>query len=826
MKSIELENIFINYFKKNCYHIINEAHLIPKKDQTLLFTNSGMVQFKNIFLGFENIKYDKIVTSQTCLRLGGKHDDLNNIGKSKHHNTSFKMLGNFEFNNVKKEQTIYLAWHFLTKILKINKNKLYISIHKKDITTANYWKNITNIKYNQIILGNDNTNFWNMDTNGPCGYCTEIFYKLNDNKLLELWNLVFIQFNKKNNKLAHLNKTYIDTGMGLERITSVIQKTYDNFKTDIYAPLIKILSFLFKSHTNDESIHIITDHLKTISLLITNNIIPGNEKHGYILKKLIRKTIIEKKKLTHHTTLHDIPNDFYLELGIKNNTIILIKKILKQEESKFNKTIIFGQKFLTNIIQQKKPITGKLLFKLYDTYGLPMFSITDIIKKYNINIDMTSFNDEMTNQINKNKKFKNTTDLNQTIIKNIPKTIFVGYSTLKTKTIILTIIKNNNSINTLLLNETGIIITQATPFYPEKGGQVSDIGWIKKNNTLINILDVKKYNNIYLHYCHVITGKITINDTIISTINKSYRKHLTYNHSATHLLHTILKNNLGKHVKQMGSLIKHDYFRFDFTHFTPLSKHDIITIENNLNNYIQMNLSIKTYIHNDIRTVCIGNISIEHCAGTHVNNTNEIGLFKILKEYGIGTSIRRIEAITGIAIITYLKQTDILLSHITHELKTNKQNIIINIKKIITKNKLLHIQNTDLFLKYIHTIITNNITSHITIDNIKIINIFENIEYIKHIQHFVKNNNNLIMLMYCKKNNTICITVSKNLINITAKKIITLLKNKFEINGGGGKHFATGIIKIYNNSNITELSTQILLYLNTHFNKIKEDIKC
>jgi len=826
MKAKIIEQKFIQFFKKKNYTEQKEYTLIPKNDESLLFTNSGMVQFKNIFLDIDKCKYDKVTTSQTCIRLGGKHNDLNNIGKTPHHNTSFTMLGNFCFKNASKQETITLAWDFLTNILKLKIEKLYITIHKNDKDILNLWTDIIKIKKTHIITGTDETNFWSMADTGPCGYCCEIFYNIGSEKkqnLLEIWNLVFIQFQQNNNEIKKLKNIAVDTGMGLERIASIKQNVFDSFETDILKPLINITLKTFNIKDNNQNIKIITDHIKTCILLIKDGLTPSNDGRGYILKKLIRRSIIKKKELNIKENLSTLVKNFVIHIddnnSYHNEDINMIEKILQYEEEKFEYTLHNGTTFLKHMLKNKKNINGKTTFMLYDTYGIPLDTIKNIIKEYNIKLNINDFNIEMEKQVKRSKQKLNNTNEN-TYTKNLPKTIFTGYNEQKTSSDIIKIIINDKNANQINSNDTGIIVTTKTCFYSEKGGQVGDIGTIIKDENIFEVTDTKEFNNIYFHYGNMKKGLLQINDNVMTKINIHYRNLISINHSATHLLHITLKNILGKHVKQAGSLINEEYLRFDFTHFKNLTKNELQNIETIINKHINNNIKTDISILNKneankekTRIVSFENdISKEFCAGTHVKTTGEIGIFKIIKEFGIGTNIRRIEAITGSKVIEQFNEYKNTLEILSNKLITNKNNIINTVENLLEKNKCLKKENE----KIIFNKLTNNLNdknNYINCNNIKVITINEEKKYINLIKNTIKDMTCSIIITYSdeKKYINININITDDINNIHAKDIINHLKHSIQIKGGGKKNIANGII--YNN-NIKNILQYIYSYIN------------
>lgn len=826
MKSDIIKLKFLDFFKKNGYKELNESSIIPYKDDSLLFTNSGMVQFKNIFLGLEKYDFEKVVTIQTCVRLGGKHNDIDTIGLTPHHNTSFTMLGFFCFNNASKIDTINLAWLFLIEILKLNESKLYITVHKNDIESYNIWTNIIKIDKKKIKLEDDNSNFWNMEENGPCGFCSEIFYDIgtNSKNLLEIWNLVFIQFNKKNNELFNLNKLFIDTGMGLERIASIKQNTFDNFDIDTIKPLSNIVLKKFKIQIQNTTIKVIIDHIKTSLILIKNGLIPSNDGRGYILKKLIRRAIIKKLDLNTKCSLNELTESFLFEIynnkNINKKEIELIKKIIKNEEEKFEFTLKNGIIFLKNKLKEIKNIDGKILYSLYETYGLPIEIIKNTLKNNNILVNIDNFNKELKKNSLENKKI-NKKKYNY-IDSNIKKTEFSGYKNIESYGKIIQIKINNIDKQIIKKNDNAIIILDKTCFYAEKGGQIGDSGiLIGEKNNIFFVKKTTENKNMYFHYGKVINGSFNLNENVLSKINNENRKYISINHSATHLLNAALKQILGTHIKQCGSLINNEYLRFDFLHFSELTKEELNLVENTVNLYIKQKLSLKIKIinlkSNDIeknRIIKFGeNVSEEFCAGTHVNNTLEIGLFKITKEFGIGSNIRRIEAITNYQILNLINNNNNLFEKLNKKLITNKENLLNTVDSILYENKKLKKLNFEIMLKEIKNDIINNEKYKIKNDITLII-----LEKEKKYTNLIKNilnifNKTIIVIMSVESNFTyININTSDDLNEINAINILNELKKQFEIKGGGNNNIINGTI--LSEKNLNKIRSSIIQYLN------------
>ena len=714
---------FLDYFKKHSHEIINSSSLIPENDPTLLFTNAGMVQFKNILTGIEKNKLKRAVTSQKCLRAGGKHNDLENVGHTLRHHTFFEMLGNFSFGDYFKDDAIFYAWDLLTKEFQIDKNNLLITVFSEDIDAKNIWKKITGFSDKKIISVKSKDNFWSMGETGPCGPCTEIFYDygskyegsisskgITGHRYVEIWNLVFMEFNQiDSNKRNNLPKKSVDTGMGLERITALLQNTNDNYQTDIFKEIINLIAKLSKSENNNSkniSHRIIADHIRSSCHLISDGVLPSNEGRGYVLRRIMRRG------MRHAHILGCEEPIFYLlaPLIIKETGGIfpelkraesLITETLKNEEIRFKETLDKGLKILNEEIKKtkNKKLSGNTAFLLYDTYGFPLDLTQDILKETNINVDLKTFNKQMDEQRNKARSaWKGSGDSKTDkiwfdIFEKYGPTDFVGYENLNAQAKIIQIVKNNKSINKIKENDEAIIITNQTPFYGESGGQIGDKGIIKFTNSEFKVLDTKKILKIFLHFGHVTKGHFNKNDTINLSVNKKKRDNVRVYHSATHLLHASLKQILGPHVAQKGSLVSSDKLRFDFSHPKQLNEEEIKNIEDTTNKIIKQNdnvhISVMQYkkavklgatalfgekYEDEVRVVSMGKkennsvFSMELCGGTHVNKTKEIDNIKIIRESSVASGIRRIEALCGKDILNYKK-----ISLIKDKVKENEK---------------------------------------------------------------------------------------------------------------------------------------------------------
>ncbi|CAL4043313.1 Alanine--tRNA ligase [Buchnera aphidicola (Tetraneura ulmi)] len=853
-KSNEIRQMFLNFFKKKGHKIITGSPLIPKNDPSLLFTNAGMNQFKDFFLGKQKVTYDPLVTVQKCLRTGGKKNDLENVGYSDRHHTFFEMLGNFSFGKYFKKEAIKYAWELLTSSnwYGINKNRLWVTIHENDEETYEIWLNIIGLKKNKIIRVKNkknsqflSDNFWTMGENGPCGPSTEIFYNQKKNYLedidlnfkrdllnqIEIWNIVFIQYNQEtNNKITPLSTTSVDTGMGLERITRVLQNKNNNYDTDIFKFLKKaIKNFNIGINLNNNQIlNVISDHIRSTVFLIFENIVPDNEGRGYVLRRIIRRALRYShtaglKKMFFHklaSVLIESLNEEKKNFKEKEKTII---EIIKNEEIKFNKTIERGTKLLeTSINSNTNVLSGKIAFKLYDTFGFPIDLTKDFCKEKKIELDYSTFKKEMDKQKSmsfRSKKFKKKylNDLNVEI-----NTLFEGYNDTSTNAIVKKIIINGKFKNSIKNGEQGIIFLNKTTFFPESSGQTGDIGILKSEDDYQSIFivnDTKKYNNSIAHVGKLISGTIKIEQKIISEIDSNNRNLIQNNHTATHLLHSIIRKEIGKKTFQKGSSINSKRLRFDFL-FEETSFKNYVreNIEEIINIIISKNIKIKTNLEKIekakkngavylfekkykkiVRVVSIKNTSIELCNGTHTKYTGNIGFFKIISEKKIGSNTIRIEAKTGIQALKYINQQEKQLNQISKILKSNKLEVYSKVLKLIQKNKkkekeiekikikelklLIHkIKKISKKIKNINFLITtiNNCTPHF----LRIL--------LKKTQNIL-GNSIIILFTNNKKKSNFIVGISEKITNkITSVEIIKQIKTYIRIKGGGKEKLAEG----------------------------------
>ena len=751
MNSSEIRSTFLNYFKKNGHEIVHSSPLVPHNDPTLMFANSGMVQFKNIFTGKEKRDYNRAVTSQKCVRAGGKHNDLENVGYTARHHTFFEMLGNFSFGDYFKDQAIEFAWNLITKEFKIEKEKLLVTVFSEDEDAYNFWKKIAGLSDDKIIKISTSDNFWSMGDTGPCGPCSEIFYDHGDkypggppgspdedgDRFIEIWNLVFMQFEQISpSERINLPKPSIDTGMGLERISALLNNTNDNYNTDLFIPLIDKSRNLLndESQLNSPSHRVIADHLRSSSFLIADGVTPSNEGRGYVLRRIMRRGMRHAHTLGNKETvfdkifptLLDIFKTAYPELMRAKDLII---NTFINEETKFKETVEKGLKILEDEISvSSNKLDGKIAFKLYDTYGFPLDLTQDYLKSKNVEVDVETFNQMMKEQKERARKnWKGTGDQEDQknwfkITENLSSTEFLGYDQTESESEITSIVKSDSKTDQLNEGENGIIILNQTPFYGESGGQVGDIGIIMFEHNTFEVNDTTKlFGSFYLHHGKVKKGKFKIGDSVTAKIDSYKRQLIKCNHSSTHLLHASLRKILGNHVSQKGSLVNSEKLRFDFSHNEPITSDNIIKIENFVKNEITANskIEIKTIDHqkaldegatalfgekygDEVRVVSMGTVennkifSKELCGGTHVDQTGDILNFKIINQTSVASGIRRIEALTNIAVDEYNKQK------IELDKKTLKQNLdkistlISEIKEYDNNFDYSYDQNSDL----------------------------------------------------------------------------------------------------------------------------------
>jgi len=733
----DIRSTFLNYFKKNDHKIVESSNLVPNNDPTLMFANSGMVQFKNVFTGLEKREYLRATTSQKCVRAGGKHNDLENVGYTPIHHTFFEMLGNFSFGDYFKDKAISLAWDLITKEFGLKKDRLYVTVFNEDDDAFNLWKKISGLSQDKIIKISTSDNFWSMGETGPCGPCSEIFYDHGDHlqggppgstnedgdRFIEIWNLVFMQFEQiSKEKRSNLPKPSVDTGMGLERISALLQGTHDNYQTDHFKKLISSTSEILKIKTDKDNIasfRVISDHLRASSFLIAEGVLPSNEGRGYVLRRIMRRGmrhshLLGSKEPIFYKILKTLINEMSSSYPELLRAEALISETLKMEEEKFLVLLERGMDILEEETKKVKDVfPGDVAFKLYDTYGFPLDLTQDVLRNKSIKVDTKAFDQLMVKRREDAKKnWKGSGDsavehIWFNIREKLEPTDFLGYETDNSQGVVLSIIHDGKEIDILNEGKEGIIITNQTPFYGESGGQIGDTGFLFGSKTRFEVTDTqKKLGNLHIHIGKLIKGSILKGDTLDLKIDSERRSNIRAYHSATHLLNEALRRVLGKHVTQKGSFVGPDRLRFDFSHMKPISKDEVNKIENYVNSMVESKGDVRTRLMthkeavangalaifgekygDEVRVLSMGNdkdtyFSTELCGGTHVRNTSEIGNFKIVSQSAIAAGVRRVEALRSSQLTDYLNSKKIDQENKDKKLQENINQIKNQIKSL------------------------------------------------------------------------------------------------------------------------------------------------
>ena len=746
MTGDEIRKKFTDYFVEHGHTLIKSDFLVPQKDPTLLFTNAGMVQFKNVFLGNETREYKRAVSVQKCVRAGGKHNDLEMVGRTARHHTFFEMLGNFSFGDYFKKEAIEFAWEFLTDVLKLPKDKLYVSVFETDDEAYNYWAKNIGIPKERISRLGEEDNFWSMGPTGPCGPCSEIHIDQGEvlgcgkpdcavgcecDRYLEIWNLVFMQYDRDaEGKLSPLPNPCIDTGMGLERLTAVVQKKTSNYDSDLLTKIISDAAELAHitygaDQTSDVSLKVLADHSRASVFLINDGILPSNEGRGYVLRRIIRRALRHGKMLGMdlpflHKITDKVVSYFKGAYPEMEENRVFINKVALNEEESFKNTLHFGTQRLDEILEKVKKsggsiVPGEEVFKLYDTYGFPVDLAQDIAKDANYTLDLESFEKAMQNQKEtamaswNGSGEKEIAPFFKTYLQSSPSTQFEGYSNNELQSVITAILKNNEEIDSASEGEEITILTKATPFYGESGGQAGDLGKAFNTNVQLEITDTTKpVPELIAHHAKVFRGSIKKGDAITLQVDTITRQNTALNHTSTHLLHAALKAVLGDHVKQAGSLVTPDRLRFDYSHFSPLAEKEKSRIESIVNEEIRKNTDVLTQeksiqealddgatalfgekYGDSVRVVSVPGFSKELCGGTHISATGDVGIFKIISEGSVASGVRRIEAITGSAALEKIQEDSQSLGEIRSILKSQPKEETSRIQKLINKNREL-----------------------------------------------------------------------------------------------------------------------------------------
>ncbi|MCW8934240.1 MAG: alanine--tRNA ligase [Gammaproteobacteria bacterium] len=737
MTTAEIRQQFLEYFSNKGHEVVASSSLVPGNDPTLLFTNAGMVQFKDVFLGQDERSYVKATSSQRCVRAGGKHNDLENVGYTARHHTFFEMLGNFSFGDYFKRDAIKYAWEFLTEVCGLPKEKLWVTVYEDDDEAAKIWLEEIGIDKNCFSrIGdkpggkkNESDNFWSMGDTGPCGPCTEIFYDHGEeiaggppgtpeedgDRYIEIWNLVFMQFNRdKSGKMNPLPKPSVDTGMGLERLAAILQNGHSNYDIDLFQVLInaaaKETGFKDLSHS---SLKVIADHIRSCSFLIVDGVLPSNEGRGYVLRRIIRRALRHGHNLGQNDLffyklvqpLVDQMGDAYPELVKAQKDV---ESALKKEEQRFAETLDRGMKILEETIAgiKGKQIPGETVFKLYDTYGFPVDLTADIARERDLTLDMTGYEKAMETQRKlgqQSSKFG--LDYNDNIDTSAV-TDFTGYDHLEDQSEVEALFKDGVEVDSISAGDEAIVILKNTPFYAESGGQVGDTGLLRNESASFEVMDTRKQAKAFIHIGSVSKGKLSVGDSLTAEIDAERRDATIRNHSATHLMHAALREVLGEHVQQKGSLVNDQRLRFDFSHNEAVKPEQLFEIERLVNLQIRNNLSTDAEemaiadakekgamalfgekYGDQVRVVSMGDFSVELCGGVHVKRSGDIGSFKIVAEMGIASGVRRIEAVTGVAAVEYSNNQANKINKISSLLKVSNDEVKDKLSQVLSKLK-------------------------------------------------------------------------------------------------------------------------------------------
>jgi alanyl-tRNA synthetase len=739
MDSREIRSAFLDFFASKGHTIVESSSLVPDNDPTLLFTNAGMVQFKDAFAFRENRGYTRAASVQRCVRAGGKHNDLDNVGYTARHHTFFEMLGNFSFGDYFKEDAILFAWEFLTDIVGLPADKLWVTVHQSDDEAEQIWIEKVGFDPNRITRLGDDDNFWTMGDTGPCGPSSEIFYDHGPDvpggppgsedgdldRFIEIWNLVFTQYDRSaDGTLTPLPKKCVDTGMGLERLAAVVQHVHDNYDIDLFQALIrKSADLLGITDLGNPSLKVIADHIRSAVFLISDGVVPSNEGRGYVLRRIIRRALRHGHKLqSSGPFFHDLVAEVVAQMGeaypLIAQTQEQVDRILLKEEQQFDLTLDQGMRILGEAIQalEGTEIPGEVVFKLYDTYGFPTDLTADIARERNLTIDMAGFDSEMEAQRERARAssqfgVSDTGDLQLEFV-----TEFVGYDSLEDESTVVALIRDGEQVDGAEAGERVAVVLDRTPFYAESGGQVGDTGEMYAEGLRLAIRDTRKNGDAFVHQAEVLEGSVKVGDKLTSSVDRLIREATKLNHSATHLMHAALKQVLGEHVNQRGSLVNSERLRFDFSHFEPVTKDQIREIERVVNDQVMRNSDVQTEVmaldaakekgamalfgekySEEVRVLTMGDgFSIELCGGTHASRTGDIGLFRITSEQGVAAGVRRIEAVTGSGALALVEEQEDLINQSASLIKADAFSLLDKLQSLVEQNKKLEKTVADL----------------------------------------------------------------------------------------------------------------------------------
>ncbi len=736
MKIADIRQKFLQYFHSQGHQIVASSSLIPANDPTLLFTNAGMVQFKDLFLGNEVRSYNRATTSQRCVRAGGKHNDLENVGYTARHHTFFEMLGNFSFGDYFKRDAIRFAWEFLTRELGLPADRLWVTVFHEDDEAAAIWLNEVGVPADRLSRLGEKDNFWAMGDTGPCGPCTEIFYDHgpevaggppgspddDGDRYIEIWNLVFMQFDRQpDGTLVRLPKPSVDTGMGLERLAAVLQHVHSNYEIDLFQALLKAAATITgTADTNNTSLRVIADHIRSCSFLVADGVLPSNEGRGYVLRRIIRRAVrhgyqLGVKDIFFHRlvpALVEQMGEAYPELKARQE---YVEKVLREEEQQFARTLENGMAILKDAIAgpTSSVVPGDTVFRLYDTFGFPVDLTADVAREQQLTLDMEGFERAMAVQKQQARAASQFNAVEKLVINLEQGTQFTGYDTLQGQARVLAIYSNGQQVRAINVDDEALLILNASPFYAESGGQVGDKGLLSchrgaANEAVFEIIDTQKQGEHFIHKGILRSGTLAEGDQVDASVAAENRAAIALNHSATHLLHAALRKVLGAHVTQKGSLVTADRLRFDFSHQSAMSAAELAQVEALVNAEILRNSPVSKQIMgmeqamnkgamalfgekygDEVRVVSMGDFSTELCGGTHVERTGDIGLFKFISESGVAAGVRRVEAVTGKGALALVERQEALLKQLCDVVKTNADALVDKVQQLINSNKAL-----------------------------------------------------------------------------------------------------------------------------------------
>ncbi len=731
MTSTEIRGSFLEFFRKNGHAVLPSSSLVPGNDPTLLFTNAGMVQFKDLFLGKEVRDYSRAATAQRCVRAGGKHNDLENVGYTARHHTFFEMLGNFSFGDYFKREGIHFAWNFITGTLGIPKDRLWVTVFQEDDEAVRIWTEEIGIDPTRCTRMGEKSNFWSMGETGPCGPCTEIFYDHgaeipggppgspdeDGDRYVEIWNLVFMQYDRMpDGVLVPLPKPSVDTGMGLERVAAVMQGVHSNYDIDLFKSLI--LSAAEVTGTQDlesSSLRVIADHIRACTFLIVDGVVPSNEGRGYVLRRIIRRAIRHGHKLGQaQPFFHNLVASVVREMGGYYAELVSgearATQILAQEETRFAETLTTGMALLDAETAKltSTVIPGETVFRLYDTYGFPLDLTADVARERGLSIDQAGFDAAMDAQRGRARAASKFGSELRDTLKLSGKTDFLGYDRLNDQGVVTSLIFDGAIVDALRPGQEGQVVLDHTPFYAESGGQIGDAGILSGAAAHFTVRDTQKIGASFAHVGVLDSGELRVGDSVEAVVNQQRRTAIALNHSATHLLHAALRKVLGEHVEQKGSLVAADRLRFDFSHTQALQPEELRQIEELVNSAIRSNTSVETRVmalddavaagamslfgekyESDVRVLSIGDFSMELCGGTHVQRSGDIGLFKVLSESGVAAGVRRVEAVTGQMAYEWVVHTEQVLRDIAAMLRGSRDDVDEKVRELVERSRRL-----------------------------------------------------------------------------------------------------------------------------------------